>query len=515
MKKLQVAILESNPAILPLLQKWYTSVFTRIGYTPHFTVHADQNLAIDDLRQNERHVFVSDLTLGNRKTFNGLDLLNRLRIEFPDILLIGNTLADLSHRVAATKSPTFHMFVDKQRAISGDAKYIEHTGAEVSRNFARNTLLERPRCIGFKPDDLVLGQSFLSLLQQVTFTTHNYDAELSISNVILEQLSGGRSGSRVYKLLAEAANGRFALVPTVLKISKRQNAEKERNNYKDFVQWVIPYHWRPELVGFGSTKDWGAVLYSFVIPPKRKFQSLTWFIEKAMVDHLLFAIDEIFSAKNQTWYSAELQHTESRNLNHRYHEKYFGDHDIVHVANARLVEAVSGRVTVRPTDSYLTVCGEKFPIPVDTVFGRSFDDFRSCIQHGDLNSNNVIVSEDKTSLSFIDFQDTGRGHVFEDFVCFEQSIRLGLQADLGSAEDILAGETALNEGRAPSIPYFQAIKRVRDHAFENFGEDYPSYLYGISAFGLRLMRLNGITEEARFRVAASVLAACKKLEELR
>ena len=67
-----------------------------------------------------------------------------------------------------------------------------------------------------------------------------------------------------------------------------------------------------------------------------------------------------------------------------------------------------------------------------------------------MNSNNILIS-DNNDLVFIDFQDTGRGHVFEDFVVFETSIRLYCNCFL-SFSKLLKMETDLYDF-ANELPY--------------------------------------------------------------
>ena len=62
-------------------------------------------------------------------------------------------------------------------------------------------------------------------------------------------------------------------------------------------------------------------------------------------------------------------------------------------------------------------------MPHSFLLGVLRGEFTSYICHGDLNSNNILIS-DNNDIVFIDFQNTGCGHVFEDFVVFESCLRL-------------------------------------------------------------------------------------------
>jgi hypothetical protein len=134
---------------------------------------------------------------------------------------------------------------------------------------------------------------------------------------------------------------------------------------------------------------------------------------------------------------------------------------------------------------------------------------------------------------FIDFQDTGRGHVFQDFVAFESSVRMNYGRD-GSyiyaakgEEDVankqlspqqflqwecqlarLVAGTELNEG--PQL--FRLIAQIRSMARRNFPtEDWNTYLYASAIHHFRLLRLGGNDEHQQGRLTAAVIASLNEL----
>src|SRR4029079_10743118 len=128
----------------------------------------------------------------------------------------------------------------------------------------------------------------------------------------------------------------------------------------------------------------------------------------------------------------------------------------------------------------------------------------SCILHGDLNSNNIIMSDDLRNMVFIDFQDSGRGHVYEDFITLESSVRIHHPVCTEFME-IYAAEKLLTS-RTPAAPgYAHFVNTIRNAALGNFDDVYRNYLYGVAAYGLRLMRISAFSNPAKARISASIL----------
>src|SRR3546814_15047027 len=67
--------------------------------------------------------------------------------------------------------------------------------------------------------------------------------------------------------------------------------------------------------------------------------------------------------------------------------------------------------------AFPSICGVLFSSP--TARG-----YRSCVIHGDLNSDNVVVGPNGAPVQLIDFPRTGRGHVYRDLVSLKASVRI-------------------------------------------------------------------------------------------
>lgn len=152
-----------------------------------------------------------------------------------------------------------------------------------------------------------------------------------------------------------------------------------------------------------------------------------------------------------------------------------------------------------------------FPWPHGVLFAADRNHpYHSCILHGDLNTDNIVVGQD---LTLIDFQRTGRGHVYEDLVALESSIRINYPPD-ASFSEILERERLIAVGQQlHKDPYAASIQKIRNAAFRYFGrlEDNATYHFAVAAIGLRLMRTVDLSHVARARITASALWAAKAL----
>jgi hypothetical protein len=140
--------------------------------------------------------------------------------------------------------------------------------------------------------------------------------------------------------------------------------------------------------------------------------------------------------------------------------------------------------------------------------------YHSCILHRDLNTDNIVVAHDPDCVTLIDFQKTGRGHVYEDLVALEASVRINFPP-AASFSEILETERliALARQQPRTDPYAVSIRKIRHAAFSYFGrlEDEANYQFAVAAVGLRLMQAIDLPEFARARITAGALWAAKAL----
>jgi hypothetical protein len=215
-----------------------------------------------------------------------------------------------------------------------------------------------------------------------------------------------------------------------------------------------------------------------------------------------------------TWYGADLCRTES-DIARRYLGRYFAGARST-AANETALSACAARYFGARQKNGRYVIGKlSFPSPRATLFETGPKRrYQSCILHGDLNSDNIVIADDPSRAAMVDFQKTGRGHVYGDLIHVEASIRINYVPD-ASLEEVLERERLIAVGRRSLFddPYSASIRRIRNTAFRYFGgvEDEANYHFAIAAVGLRLMQATDLSHIARARITASALWAAKAL----
>jgi len=502
---LRVAIIDDKD-IVENLQEYYEKLFEPLGYQCDFLLFSDQNKLLNHLRRNVTHVVICDLSLGDMENLNGLLLIQTIKNNWPQIVCIGSTKAPVSYRQTTSKSPSFDLFIDKGKLFGNDGVYYNEIykllynllKTNIYINVSRKSKLLKL----FKSIDDINLQSILS---QITFTGHPNSDFVKIDEVELSPLSGGRSGSDVYRIKAFSSATTVHTVPAVLKISEINKANIELENYHRFVKWTLPYTWRVDLLGTGFTKNLGGICYSFILSGLHDFDSFTFFIQNKYDDVISDVISQVFSPQMKTWYNSVI---ECENINQRYSSKYFwGTMNNESNNFSKYVQKYYNGII---GSGNVSIFDRKFPTPFEELFGEPKGKYNSCICHGDLNSNNIIASKNKEFI-FIDFQDTGRGHVFEDFITLESSIRINYPIeDNITPETILNNEILLStKGKVESsnIKLYDHISKIRKLAFENFPmEPKKNYFFGVAAFNFRLLRIESLSAMQKILVVGVILA---------
>ncbi len=513
MKPVKVLIVESSIDLARKLESSYQEIFNLAGYNATFALTTSEGEARKEIDKNWPHVVICDMSLG--QVADGLLILKTLRTEYPDIFRILASGSEYSPRNVFAKKAFFDMFFDKGELIGKNKPYIEICAQQFASRFRINTILKIEESgTAYHDDFKSKGQlrEFNSLLAQITFTGHDSDTQITPDTVRISKLAGGFSGSKVYKFNTFNSKSKLESVPAVLKVSEREWAASELNNYNKFVKWGLPYKWRVDLLGSGETKSLGAVAYSFIQGDSGvDFNSLTYFLETGSFDVVRKVIERIFSPNMRRWYGEELIES-STNIVEHYSKRYFSGAEAKATSALVFNRVASDTFRAIVQGKRLAVAGIVVVEPHARLFGTPMDRYLSCICHGDLNSNNVIVSK-LEDVIFIDFQETGRGHVFEDFVTMESSIRLfGKSTEpsnwLHYLEDEIQAGQSVAHAKSESFEIIQTIRGLAKANFPN--ESFQNYYYALAVFHYRLLRAN-LSPIQQQKCVTAIIAGLTKL----
>lgn len=374
----------------------------------------------------------------------------------------------------------------------------------------------------------------LTLIRRLVVSAGVAVTDLPLDAVTLKPLNGGRSAARVFKLTPFFGPGRLVKgPPVVVKIASHAQGLSEKANYEKFVRRGLSAACRPDLLGFGQTRTFSGLCYSFAggsdssgrgrdrPRPRPRPDTLTDCLRRGEVTKLQRVLRGFFDPLRDTWYSTVLLRAESDIARH-YLDRYFTGPRSTADAERTLLACAARYYKARHMGGRIVIGGLSFPSPRATLFARDATSgrkraYRSCILHGDLNSDNIVIADRADNVSgvtVVDFQKTGRGHVHGDLIHIEESVRINYMRD-ASFGDILEKERliALGRRRFRNDPYCASIRKIRDTAFGYFGhvEDETNYHFAIAAIGLRLMQAVDLTHIARARITASTLWAAKVL----
>lgn len=520
MNTLNILLLEPIVDFHDDYKEHYTEFFHSVGYNSNISCVEDEKALRKAIDQDIVNIIIFDLYY-TTEDWAGLIIIQGIKRDFPEIFCIGNSRADVSYRQTATKWPSFDMFIDKGGFISKDKVYISQLQNEFLNKFHinPNVKIDSQSNIDPKFRSGKYKNELISLLSQSTFSSHKCDILINGNCIMLTPLSGGRSGSYVYKLTFKNNDEKINAVACVLKISKKEFALKEIDNYNKYVKWVLPYSWRVDLLGTGFTKNFGALCYSFVLSEYEEFDSLTKHIEQMDNDTINLVIKKIFNPQKKRWYSAEFIHL-GKNINERYLNRYFHNITTKNETSDKFIDycqKIFDKILFNKL--HIELYGKKCKLPIERLFGQPNGSYQSCICHGDLNSNNVIVSKNNEVI-FIDFQSTGVGHVFEDFITLEMSIRLHYNIEnlnknnLYNWEEIMQYENQLNTCcKIESLPaMYQLIYNIRKLAILNFpNERFENYYFGLAAFCCRLLR---VTTFSKYQIGMILITIINSLSML-
>lgn len=511
--KLSVLLYESSQTVLESYVPALEKIFEAAGYpasimciVPGSSGHTRDRENI--FAQEYFDVVISDVSMGSTTiNYDGLNVLNQIKQLYPELFCIAYTGREITYNRYSNVA-RFDFFIDKQKMLT--PAYAELLSKALRERLQTNIFgYVDSACRASVSELSKVEWNYLTrIMRKITYTGASTDKSLHISSVTLKRIRGGYSGAIVLYMQAVTERDLNCL-QAVLKLGRRcdekvaEAIQREAANYKQLVQWHLPYYWRPELLGESHGGPLSALCYAFVGSQDEPYTTLTEMIRRGDPDAVANAIHGIFHPQYQRWYHPN-NVTNERFLNRFYNNKCFeGDSGeqlrVFRETMASAYQVEGDNVRIDET----TLC----PASSWAVITATAGTYQSCLVHGDLNTNNIFVApgRDRREAKFIDFAETDRGHVFFDFVVFEVSVRLAGQKDITvNIKPLMEAERALNADQLVALPYAESVLSLRGFAKRNFpDEPIENYLYGLAAFSLSI-----ITEASLSIAQRRVLAAC-------
>jgi len=474
--KLNIVICDDEKSQQDMLAPIVSEIVRKIGFEPVIALY-DEIEKLEPHLNTRPHIVIVDNVFGSENN-KGVAFIAKEKVRFPDIvfvLLTGNTfnVEQLGFRlpnpdVIATKA---HM---------PNQKYQSYLAQEIFSHLSRypiaavSTEESEPYKIGnFEIDTTELQ----SLVEQSIFEA-GLVIEQEVPQARLKRLSGGYSGAIVLEL-SLTGKTRWSGIPTVVKIAPRDWIDSEINAFQTFVRWQLPHTLRVDIVGKGTTRYFGAVCYAFVLAGEMKSQSTTQALSRQNSRVVKRVLKDLLEAKSTGWYNPIKSESIDLTPYLANRREFDGSKDGIREERfSRSLDIVSKNdgLNFFQLDGGYKIEDITIRSPRRAIFQHEWGQVVECFCHGDLNSNNVMTNSAITRLGLIDFSDSGRNHVFRDFVSFEASVRLewGLDEDEPAVlfTELLTAEKGLYDlnsarfGFAPS--YIDQVRLIRAAAFKRF-----------------------------------------------
>jgi hypothetical protein len=353
----------------------------------------------------------------------------------------------------------------------------------------------------------------LSLIRRLIRTAGLATGAPAPAAVRLEALTASRSAAQVFKVTPLPRHADDSVgEPLVVKIAPVEECEAERGRYCRYGR-TLPAALRPQLLAAARGGALGGLCYEFIGGHDGGGrETLTDALQRGDAAALALALGAVATATRDTWRGPHRLRAEG-DIARRYLHRHFTGSRAAARAEAALFGCAARYFGASRTGGRWLIGLASFPPPFVTLFasGRKRP-YVSAIVHGDLNSDNILLAPGGAGVTLVDFRNSGRGHVVEDLIALEASIRINWPPAAGFAE-ILEGERLIALGqRRGDDPYAAAIATIRA-ATADFGQarDDLTYHFAVAAVGLRLMQAVDLSDIARARITAAALWAVKAL----
>ena len=362
-----------------------------------------------------------------------------------------------------------------------------------------------------------------SILEQCTSILHGKNGNKKEFVINLRSLTGGYSGSYVYYANIVGIHNMNS-VPFVFKLGDKSNVEREVDNYNSNVRLNMPHDMRVDLVGYGETDKFSGVLYSFAFGQAQDMALATDLLVSDGEKVVQLIIDKLLLSNVVGWYK-NVNEVDPISIFYSNSEEYGLEKD------AKRLEGLENNLSLFLEPDRYRVDDEKFAIE-----GHEFSHMRrilgqfdrepvfTSLCHGDLNTNNIFIDAERSSISTIDFEYSTNDMIFKDFISVESSVRAYGSDDSQCFSDLFNSEYGMlkKSEQAACSGYLSLIDKIRHSASslcENQGlgdfETKLSKLYyaGLMMHLYKLLGLNAWDEEQSKRLVAALCAVAVYLQD--
>lgn len=524
MRQVRVLICEFSSVHHQNLKAGFSRAFEYAGYEADVRVAGDIDDAVSQLERFPYEVLVTDLSF-NEHLSVGLRFIQKIKQQYPELFVVACSSSAPTYDDTRTMRPSFDLFVPKRVVLTPAENDLQDLG-----NTLRTSLAQ---LCGFDVEVLGTSLSLLkisgrsiperdvkSLISQVFGDLGATAEQFQPTKVTLKPITGGYSGSLVTLAELNGEDPALRYVKTVLKFSEVEWATSEATNFKRYAKWMLPFNKRVELVGEGRTRKFGAVAYAFVFGGESDIFNLTEVIENGDIELLNRYLGVIFDEELINFYNATSLKSDVHAGQH-YRARYFPDSRMSQTEE-KFTSTVSRDFKADKKGNDYEIDGVTYPDPFRIIFSGIEKSFSLSVCHGDFNSNNIMCA-DADRVAYIDFQDTGPGHVLQDFAALEHSIRLNWRvgiaserrprySDLLKYEAQILGLIPLRGGKDGYHRRCHELRRLTRERFPSLEEwEYP---FATGALALKLLRLPSLTDAQRRKLTACALISTKRVEEL-
>jgi len=467
------------------------------------------------------HLVIADNVLFLEETNEELDdegclLIAQIKKKYEHIVCVLLTEATFSIKTLGQLTPNPDLLIPKPHFRSREYR-SDWIGPKIKKLLMRrpigDVIFEDPELISEYKD---LFPAIECILEQCLNDVSSYESGLS-AQIKLSRLTGGVSGASVF-LMQILGMERFNNVPLVFRLSNSTYIAEEIKNYKRFVSLQVPHDLRVELVGFGSHSESAGAIYAFALADVKNTTtalSLLSSITDNQSSSLESILEKIFARPNLGWYSTD-------NIGAVNLIDYFSDREEYKPEkDHRRIRGISKNIK-KFDMSHHAINGDhissdryKLPLPRNIMGKLSGLNIKRTVVHGDLNLNNIIISENDQRLALIDFEYSGIDHVFKDFVSLEVST-LELYKHFNCfdrALDFFRARHSTDNFWEKNDDLIGNIRIVAKSKFSDASESPEiSYLLCLAFHLFKVAALNTIDKKYFVTMLASLCAALERLD---